>query len=215
LNGRVSKFSEGAWGIMRVLDKEVPDLQKLPAGYSRRNEIPKPLGVCPADAPVKALNVVAIDYPGMKLNPHAPDVIEVDFERTIKMVNPEAKIYTLEEDASQVASGIHPMPLTLRANVGDCIKIKLTNRMKEGRASFSAISLASIPKILWERMSATILVITPSAPGRIGPTPITQTPFIGEMASLVWDWGNCRMPAPAASRPAFKKMPAGVSFQYQ
>jgi hypothetical protein len=118
LNGRVSKFSEGAWGIMRVLDKEVPDLQKLPAGYSRRNEIPKPLGVCPADAPVKALNVVAIDYPGMKLNPHAPDVIEVDFERTIKMVNPEAKIYTLEEDASQVASGIHPMPLTLRANVG-------------------------------------------------------------------------------------------------
>jgi hypothetical protein len=74
--------------------------------------------VCPADAPVKALNVVAIDYPGMKLNPHAPDVIEVDFERTIKMVNPEAKIYTLEEDASQVASGIHPMPLTLRANVG-------------------------------------------------------------------------------------------------
>jgi hypothetical protein len=40
-------------------------------------------------------------------------------------------------------------------------------------------------------------------------------PFIGETASLVWDWGNCRMPAPAATRPAFKKMPAGVSFQYQ
>jgi hypothetical protein len=70
----------------------------------------------------------------------------VDFERTIKMVNPEAKIYTLEEDASQVASGIHPMPLTLRANVGDCIKVKLTNRMKEGRASFSAISPAFDPK---------------------------------------------------------------------
>ena len=42
---------------------------------------------------MKAFNVVAMDYPGMKLNPHAPDVIEVDFERTIKMVNPEAKIY--------------------------------------------------------------------------------------------------------------------------
>ena len=48
LNGRMSKFSEGAWGIMRVLDKEVPDLQKLPAGYSRRDEIPKPLAVCPS-----------------------------------------------------------------------------------------------------------------------------------------------------------------------
>ena len=33
-----------------------------------------------------------------------------------------------------MASGIQPMPLTLRANVGDCIKVKLTNRMKEGRA---------------------------------------------------------------------------------
>ena len=29
-NGRASKFSEGAWGIVRVLDKDVPDLQKLP-----------------------------------------------------------------------------------------------------------------------------------------------------------------------------------------
>ena len=190
LNGRVSKFSEGAWGIMRVLDKEVPDLQKLPAGYSRRNEIPKPLGVCPADAPVKAFNVVAIDYPGMKLNPHAPEVIEVDFERTIKMVNPEAKIYTLEEDVSQVASGIHPMPLTLRANVGDCIKVKLTNRMKEGRASFSAISLAFDPK---DSLGANV-GNNPGdqtvAPGENRTYTYYADPFIGETASLVWDWGN-------------------------
>jgi hypothetical protein len=139
----------------------------------------------------------------------------VDFERTIKMVNPEAKIYTLEEDASQVASGIHPMPLTLRANVGDCIKIKLTNRMKEGRASFSAISPAFDPK---DSLGADV----GNNPGdhTVGPGENrTYTyyadPFIGETASLVWDWGNCRMPAPAATRPAFKKMPAGVSFQYQ
>ena len=84
-NGRSSKFSEGAWGILRVLDKEAPDLQKLPAGYSRRDEIPKPMAVCPADAPAKRFNVVAMDYPSMKLNPKAPDSIEVDFERHIQM----------------------------------------------------------------------------------------------------------------------------------
>ena len=175
---------------MRVLDKEAPDLQKLPAGYSRRNEIPKPLGVCPADAPVKTFNVVAMDYPAMKLNSNAPDVIEVDFERGIKMVNPDAKIYTLEDEASKVASGLQPMPLTLRANVGDCIKVKLTNRMKESRASFSAISLAFDPK--------------DSLGANVGNNPGDQTvgrgenrtytyyadPFLGEMASLVWDWGN-------------------------
>ena len=82
----------------------------------------------------------------MKLNPKAPDTIEVDFERTIQMVNPNAKIYALEEEATKVAGGAQPMPLTLRANVGDCLKVKLTNRMKESRASFSAIGLAFDPK---------------------------------------------------------------------
>ena len=59
-NGRDSHFAEGAWGILRVYEKEVPDLQKLPAGYTSRSEIPKPLPVCPSDAPVRSFNVVAI-----------------------------------------------------------------------------------------------------------------------------------------------------------
>jgi hypothetical protein len=189
-NGRNSKFSEGAWGIMRVLDKEVPDLQKLPAGYSRRNEIPKPLPVCPSEAPVKSFNVVALDYPSMKLNPKAPDAIEVDFERTIQMVNPNAKIYALEEDATKVTGGAQPMPLTLRANVGDCLKVKLTNRMKEGRASFSAISLAFDPK---DSLGANV-GNNPGdqtiAPGESRTYTYYADPFLGETASLVWDWGN-------------------------
>jgi hypothetical protein len=82
------------------------------------------------------------------------------------------------------------MPLTLRANVGDCIKVKLTNRMKEGRASFSAISLAFDPK--------------DSLGANVGNKPGDQTvepgesrtytyyadPSLGEIASLVWDWGD-------------------------
>ncbi len=189
-NGRGSKFSEGAWGIMRVLDKETSDLQKLPAGYSRRNEIPKPLPVCPTDAPVKSFNVVALDYPSMKLNPKAPDAIEVDFERTIQMVNPNAKIYALEEEATKVAGGVQPMPLTLRANVGDCLKVKLTNRMKESRASFSAIGLAFDPK---DSLGANV-GNNPGdqtiAPGESRTYTYYADPFLGETASLVWDWGN-------------------------
>ena len=109
-NGRSSKFSEGGWGLIRVHDKEQADLQKLPAGYSARNEIPAPLPVCPAGAPVKAYNVVAMDYPSMRFNPKAPDTIEVDFERKIQINNPDAKIYALEEEASKVAAGVQPMP---------------------------------------------------------------------------------------------------------
>ena len=67
-NGRSSKFSEGGWGIIRVYDKPQADLQKLPAGFSGRNELRAPQPICPADAPVKNFNVVAMDYPGMKFN---------------------------------------------------------------------------------------------------------------------------------------------------
>ena len=74
-------------GIVRVLDKEVADLKPLPPGYQSKGDSATPMSVCPADAPVKSFNVVALDRP-MKLNPKAPDVIEVDFERKIEMTNP-------------------------------------------------------------------------------------------------------------------------------
>jgi hypothetical protein len=189
-NGRNSKFSEGSWGILRVLDKETTDLKPLPAGYSGRNEIPKALPVCPEDAPVKAFNVVAMDFPGMSFNPNAPESIEVDFERTIDLRNPNAKIYVLEEEVTKVAGDFHPMPLTIRANVGDCIKVNLKNKMKESRASFSAISLAFNPK---DSLGANVGNNSGDqtiAPGESRTYTYYADPFIGEISSLVWDWGN-------------------------
>ena len=189
-NGRSSKFSEGAWGILRVYDKEQADLKKLPAGFSIKGEIPKALPVCPADAPVKSFNVVALDYPSMKFNAKAPESIEVDFERKIQISNPEAKIYALEEDTATVGSGAHPMPLTLRVNVGDCVKVSLKNKMKESKASFSAIGLAFDPK---DSMGANI-GNNPGdqtiAPGAERTYTYYADPFNGETTSLVWDWGN-------------------------
>ncbi|MDP9131543.1 MAG: hypothetical protein M3M98_00210, partial [Nitrospirota bacterium] len=189
-NGRSSKFSEGGWGIIRVLDKEQADLKKLPAGFSIKGEIPKTLPVCPADTPVKNFNVVAMDYPGMKFNAKAPEEIEVDFERKILMTNSEAKIYALEEDTAKVASGTHPMPLTLRVNTGDCVKVHLKNKMKDSRASFSAIGLAFDPK---DSMGANV-GNNPGdqtvAPGGEREYTYYADPFNGETTSLVWDWGN-------------------------
>ena len=189
-NGRSSKFSEGAWGLLRVYDKEQADLKKLPAGFSIKGDIPKALPVCPADAPVKSFNVVALDYPGMKFNAKAPESIEVDFERKIQISNPDAKIYALEEDTAKVASGAHPMPLTLRVNVGDCVKVSLKNKMKEGKASFSAIGLAFDPK---DSMGANV-GNNPGdqtiAPGAERTYTYYADPFNGETTSLVWDWGN-------------------------
>ncbi|TFG65955.1 MAG: hypothetical protein E4H32_00895 [Nitrospirales bacterium] len=189
-NGRSSKFSEGAWGLIRVLDKPVKDLQPLPNKAYGKEGMPERLPVCPTDAPVKAFNVVAMDHPGMSFNTNAPEAIEVDFERKIELRNPEAKIFVLEDEVKKVGGDVQPMPLTIRANVGDCLKVKLTNKLKDGRASFAAFGLAFDPK--------------DSQGVNLGNNPGDQTvasgesrtytfyadPFNGETQTLVWDWGN-------------------------
>ena len=189
-NGRNSKFSEGSWGIIRVLDEPVSDLKPLPNAAYGREGMPARLPVCPPDAPVKHFNVVAMDHPGMSFNPNAPETIEVDFERKIELRNPEAKIYVLEDDVKTVSGNAQPMPLTLRANVGDCLVVKLTNALKKGQASFSAFGLAFDPK----DSQGVNLGNNPGdqtvAPGKSRTYTYYADPFNGEGQTLVWDWGN-------------------------
>jgi hypothetical protein len=96
----------------------------------------------------------------------------------------------LEEEAAKAAEGAQPMPLTLRANIGDCVKVNLKNKMKESRASFSAIGLAFDPK---DSLGANV-GNNPGdqtiAPGESRTYTYYADPFLGENASLVWDWGN-------------------------
>ncbi|MDF0642442.1 MAG: hypothetical protein P0111_00305 [Nitrospira sp.] len=188
-NGRSSHFAEGGWGIVRVLDKETADLKPLPKGTNPLGIPATPSSVCPADAPVKSFNVVALDRP-MKLNQKAPDVIEVDFERKIEMTMPEGKIFALEEEATTVASGTTPHPLTLRANLGDCIKVSLKNKMKASRASFFAPGLAFDPKD-----SQGLNVGNNGGDQTIGPGESRAYTYYAhpankETTSLVWDGGN-------------------------
>ena len=188
-NGRTSHFAEGGWGIVRVLDKETADLKPLPKGTNPLGIPATPSSVCPSDAPMKNFNVVSFDRP-MKLHPKAPDVIEVDFERKIEMTMPEGKIYALEEEATTVADNIMPNPLTLRANLGDCIKVTLKNKLKASRASFFAPGLAFDPKD-----SQGLNVGNNPGDQTIGPGESrTYTyyahPANKETTSLVWDGGN-------------------------
>jgi FtsP/CotA-like multicopper oxidase with cupredoxin domain len=186
-DGRASHFSEGSWGIVRVLDKATKDLKPLPG----HEEIPHSAkSVCPTDAPVKSYNVISTDR-ALKFNSRAPDTIEVDFERKLLVSNPKGKIYMLEGEKSKVATdGYQPMPLTLHVNVGDCIKIHLKNEMKASRASFSADMLAFDPK----DSQGINVGMNPGdqtiGPGQSRTYTYYAPPQYGEVAALVWDWGN-------------------------
>jgi hypothetical protein len=188
-NGRSSHFAEGGWGIFRVLDKEVKDLQKLPSG-TRPGDIPAvPSSVCPADAPVKNFSVVALDRP-MKLNAKAPDAIEVDFERKIEMTMPEGKIFALEGEVERTAANVTPHPLTLRVNVGDCIKVNLKNKMAKSKASFFAPGLAFDPKDSQGLNVGNNPGDQTVAPGGSRTYTYYAHPANKETTSLVWDGGN-------------------------
>ena len=188
-NGRSSHFAEGGWGIVRVLDKAVADLKPLPSG-TKSEELPAAAkNVCPADAPVKAFNVVALDRP-LKLNPKAPEAIEVDFERKIIMNNPEGKLFALEEEVSKVAADLMPNPLTLRANLGDCIKVTLKNKMANSRASFFAPGLAFDPKDSLGLNVGNNPGDQTIRPGETRTYTYYAHPDNKETTSLVWDGGN-------------------------
>ncbi|MBT6586145.1 MAG: multicopper oxidase domain-containing protein, partial [Gammaproteobacteria bacterium] len=141
-DGRTSHLSEGSWSIFRVHDKKQSDLKVLPGNENFAQKQKKTL--CPKAAPVKSFSVVAINK-ALKFNPATEDQIEVDFERKLILANAEGKIFALEGEAKQAATGHMPHPLTLRANIGDCVKVKLTNRLKAGNASLHANNIAFDP----------------------------------------------------------------------
>ena len=186
-NGWLSKLGEGSWGLVRVFDEVQSDLQVLPG----REEIAKSAkSVCPADAPVKTFDVAAIDY-AMNLNPSAPETITVDFDRKLTMTNPNGKAYVLKSEVQKVSSGsLRPHPLTLRINSGDCLKVNLTNNMKEESAGMHIDMLAYDPH------DAAIAVGNnkggaPIPPGGSKTYTYYAHPELGVMNSgLIRDWGN-------------------------
>ncbi len=187
-SGRMSHFGEGMWGLLRVLDERVTDLQPLPG----REEVPKSAEkLYPDDAPVKTFNVTAIDF-ALDLNPQAPAVIKTGgTNRDIIAQNPQGKIYVLNEELDDVLSGKkRPQPLTLRANTGDVIQINLTNKLKNGRVSIHADMLAYDPKDSLGINAGRNKGEQTVAPGQSRTYTFYAHPEYGETAALITDWGD-------------------------
>ena len=187
-NGRSSKLSEGSWGIIRVLDELNKDLKVLPGNEDFKKKIKKTL--CPKGAPAKNFSVVAIDKE-LKFNPNTEDEIEVDFERKLLLANATGKIFALEGEATKAADdGAMPHPLTLRANIGDCIKIKLTNRLKAGNASIHAQNIAFDPKDSQGINVGNNPGDQTVAPGKSKTYTFYAHPGYKVNGALLWDFGN-------------------------
>jgi hypothetical protein len=186
-DGRTSHLSEGSWGIFRVYDEMQKDLKLLPG----KKSVPKSnKNVCPKGAPMKQFSVVALNR-ALKFNPNAEDQIEVDFERKLILANADAKIFALEGEVSKAADDGHmPHPLTLRANIGDCIKVKLTNNLKEGNASLHANNLAFDPMDSQGINVGNNPGDQTVAPGKSKTYTFYAHPDYGINGALIWDFGN-------------------------
>jgi len=186
-DGRSSHLSEGSWSIMRVFDKPQKDLKPLEGtrGILKARKSP-----CEKGAPVKNFSVVAIDRP-LKFNPNTEDVIEVDFERKLLLANPNGKIFALESEVKKVAGGdVHPHPLTLHVNIGDCVKVKLTNRMKEGKSSLHVQNMAFDPKSSQGINVGNNPGDQTVAPGKSKTYTFYAHPDYYQNGALIWDFGN-------------------------
>jgi FtsP/CotA-like multicopper oxidase with cupredoxin domain len=169
-NGRSFKLREGSWGILRVLDGSEPDaLERLP-GLSAQPPAPS-TAVCPPKTPEKryAVSAIDIDLP----------VLGRD----------TGKIYVLDGDKAAVESGERPPePLVLHVNVGDCIKIELSNET-DGPVSFHADMLSYDPKdsggIEAGRMPPQAVLS-----GDSRTYTFFASPEVGETVALVRDWGD-------------------------
>ena len=186
-NGRTSHFSEGSWTILRVYDKLQKHLKPL---EGTRGILPANKSICPAGAPVKSFSVVAIDK-ALKFNPNTEDAIEVDFERKLLLHNPNGKVFVLENEVSKVAdSSVMPHPLTLHVNIGDCVKIKLTNRLKKGKTSLHVNNMAFDPRdsqginVGYNKGDQTV------APGKSKIYTFHAHPGFKINGGLIWDFGD-------------------------
>ena len=117
-DGRALKLEEGAWGLLRVHPgPAVRDLEALP-GREPPDEDPPP--VCPADAPRRRSAISAVEA-------HLP------------MLAPKrGRAFVPDDQVDAVRAGGSPAsPLVLRASVGDCLQVRLTNRLPTGSGAVS------------------------------------------------------------------------------
>lgn len=126
---------DGQWGLLRafpsvkygsVTPPEQPGLKPLPSNPLGVSSSTPAQGPCPKGAPNAKLDVAAWRardlLPGRKLV----------YNERFKLDDPNAIIFVRAEDEAAYRNGNkQPEPLVLRAKAGDCIFVKLFNRIPE------------------------------------------------------------------------------------
>jgi FtsP/CotA-like multicopper oxidase with cupredoxin domain len=122
----------GLWGIMRIYGESIPHLLPMddrPAPPARTTPFPEKTGApppkaadpgdpCPADVHNIKYDVVAI----------ARDIVYNSFGDH----DPDGLMFVLTDDEADVVNGSKATePLIIRANLGDCIEVTLTNKLPE------------------------------------------------------------------------------------
>lgn len=101
-----------------IIGQEARPPTELEAANFVPNAVPGALysNPCPCHAPLKVFEVVAIQLPIVYNSQGWHD--------------PEGRIFVLKEDKEAVLTGVkEPEPFVIRANVGDCIEVRLTNEL--------------------------------------------------------------------------------------
>jgi hypothetical protein len=119
----------GAWGILRVNGGTIPGLRPLP------DNVPTAAGSVPVQSPTALAPRPATD-PGQPCKPDAPvrafDVVAMQAKITYNKAgdhDPYGLVYALASDEAEIRAGKNPQPMVLRAHEGDCIEVRLTNKL--------------------------------------------------------------------------------------
>jgi manganese oxidase len=124
----------GMWGIFRVESTMKDDLQPLPTakqkdkvkekewpalspGQRLNSKPPTAVNTCPADAPIRNYDIVALQK-------------RITYNAAKDVYDPDGMLFVLAEDEAAAVAGTKPdEPLFIRANAGDCLLVKLTNKL--------------------------------------------------------------------------------------
>jgi len=130
-SSRSMEMQSGAWGIFRVHDRLQPNLRPLPGrtpatgpGFPQLGFTgaapPQASGVggaCPSNVPVRSYDVTIFET-GQELE-------DAEFA------------YALSDDVDDILAGTQPLvPLAIRANRGECLRVTLTNDVESENMTF-------------------------------------------------------------------------------
>ena len=122
-------------------------------------------------------------------------------------------IYVLQSQKDRVLAGsIAPQPLVLRANVGECIRVSLTNETDAPAVTFHADMVAADPAqsggVEAGRNGRQAV-----APGETRTYEFYASPEVGETTALVRDWGDVARQPGMGLYGAIVVGPAGAAYR--